>query len=167
MNRIAQFMTVSRARFDADWQNAFDGIPSPYDTLKLPRRATAGSAGYDFYAPLDIALEPGQTLRVPTGVRARIDAGWALLILPRSSLGFKYRLQLNHTVGLIDSDYYGAANEGHMFVKLTNAGDRPVAIRQGEAFAQGVFVPFGITEDDAAVGVRVGGFGSTDAPGGR
>ena len=167
MNRIARFEHVSQPRFEADWRDCFGALPLPAEMPALPRRATAGSAGYDFYAPLDIALEPGQTLRVPTGVRARIDAGWALLILPRSSLGFKYRLQLNNTVGLIDSDYYGAANEGHMFVKLTNAGDRPVAIRQGEAFAQGVFVPFGITEDDAAEGVRVGGFGSTDAPGGR
>ena len=167
MERIARFERVSEGRFAADWAEAFGGEACPWETLRLPSRATAGSAGYDFFAPKAFALRPGETVKLPTGIRAVIRPGWVLMLFPRSGLGFKYRLQLNNTVGLIDSDYYGAANEGHMFVKLTNAGDRPVAIRQGEAFAQGVFVPFGITEDDAAVGVRVGGFGSTDAPGGR
>ena len=161
-NRIAQFHLVSRARFDADWAEAFPGRESPYDALKLPVRATAGSAGYDLPSPLDFALKPGETIKLPTGLRARIAPGWVLLLFPRSGLGFKYRVQLNNTVGVIDSDYFGAANEGHIFLKLTNAGDRPMSVRAGDGAAQGVFVPFGITVDDAADGVRTGGFGSTD-----
>ena len=161
-NRIAQFHLVSRARFDADWAEAFPGRESPYDALKLPVRATAGSAGYDLPSPLDFALKPGETIKLPTGLRARIAPGWVLLLFPRSGLGFKYRVQLNNTVGVIDSDYFGAANEGHIFLKLTNAGDRPISVRAGDGVAQGVFVPFGITVDDAADGVRTGGFGSTD-----
>ena len=161
-NRIAQFLLVSRARFDADWAEAFPGLESPYDALKLPVRATAGSAGYDLPSPLDFALNPGETIKLPTGLRARIEPGWVLLLFPRSGLGFKYRVQLNNTVGVIDSDYFGAANEGHIFLKLTNAGDRPMSVRAGDGVAQGVFVPFGITVDDAADGVRTGGFGSTD-----
>ena len=161
-NRIAQFHLVSRARFDADWAEAFPGRESPYDALKLPVRATAGSAGYDLPSPLDFALKPGETIKLPTGLRARIAPGWVLLLFPRSGLGFKYRVQLNNTVGVIDSDYFGAANEGHIFLKLTNAGDRPMSVRAGDGVAQGVFVPFGITVDDAADGVRTGGFGSTD-----
>ena len=163
MMRIARFMKVSRERFEADWAAAFDGLPAPYDALRLPERATAGSAGYDFYSPLDFELKSGETLLLPTGVRARIDGGWVLLLFPRSGLGFKYRLQLNNTVGVIDSDYFSAKNEGHIFLKLYNAGDRTVCVRAGEAVAQGAFVPFGITEDDACAAVRTGGFGSTDS----
>ena len=162
MDRIARFMTVSRERFDADWRDAFGNLPSPYDGLKLPRRATAGSAGYDFYAPVALALDPGQTVRIPTGIRARIEPGWVLMLFPRSGLGFKYRLRLDNTVGVIDADYFGAQNEGHIFIKLTNEGARPLALSAGDAFAQGVFLPFGITEDDDASEVRMGGFGSTD-----
>ena len=100
-------------------------------------------------------------MRIPTGVRARIDDGWVLMLFPRSGLGFKYRLQLNNTVGIVDADYFGARNEGHIFIKLTNAGDRPMTVGAGEAFAQGVFLPFGLTDDDDARGERTGGFGST------
>lgn len=157
---IARFMAVSRPRFEADWAEAFPGTDTP-EAVLLPRRATAGSAGYDFYAPMDFELRPGGTLRVPTGVRARIAPGWVLMLFPRSGLGFKYRLQLNNTVGVVDSDYFNALNEGHIFIKLHNAGDKPLAVRAGEAFAQGVFLPYGLTEDDAADAPRVGGFGST------
>ena len=161
MPRIAEFMKVSRSRFDADWAEAFPDAESPWEGLMLPRRATAGSAGYDFFSPVGFELRPGETLKIPTGVRARIDEGWVLMLFPRSGLGFKYRLQLNNTVGVVDSDYFGADNEGHIFIKLTNAGDRPLSVRAGEAFAQGVFLPYGITLDDEASAHRTGGFGST------
>ena len=160
MIRAARFMRVSPARFAADWEDTFPGTTVP-DFPALPRRATAGSAGYDFFAPAAFALAPGEMVKIPTGVRARIADGWVLMLFPRSGLGFKYRLMLSNTVGVVDADYFGAKNEGHIFVKLTNAGDRPLSVAAGEAFAQGVFVPFGLTEDDDADGVRTGGFGST------
>ena len=87
------------------------------------------------FAPADIELAPGGTLSVPTGVRARIEPGWVLMLFPRSGLGFKYRLQLNNTVGVVDSDYFDALNEGHIFIKLHNAGDRPVRVSAGETLA--------------------------------
>lgn len=158
---IAKYLKVSREQFDADWAGAFPDIPSPWAGLQLPRRATSGSAGYDFFAPTALCLEPGETVLVPTGVRAKIDPGWVLMLFPRSGLGFRYRLQLNNTVGIVDSDYFDARNEGHIFIKLHNAGPLPLSVRAGEAFAQGVFVPFGLTEDDAADARRVGGVGST------
>ena len=161
MNRVAQFFPVSPARFKVDWEQTFPNLPVPVQ-VRLPRRATAGSAGYDFFAPLAFHMEPGETLKIPTGVRARIEAGWVLMLFPRSSLGFKYRLQLNNTVGIVDADYFNALNEGHIFIKLTNSGDKPLSVEAGEAFAQGVFLPFGLTEDDDASGERVGGFGSTN-----
>ena len=104
-------------------------------------------------------------MKVPTGVRAEIDTGWVLQIFPRSSLGFKFRLQLNNTVGIIDSDYFYSDNEGHMFIKVTNDSreGKTVELGQGSGFAQGIFIPYGITADDECSDVRNGGFGSTDA----
>lgn len=161
MERIAQFMLVSAERFRADWEFEAE---NPYNELKLPARGTAGSAGYDFYSPLDFTLAPNEVIKIPTGVRAKIDEGWVLMICPRSGQGFKYRVQLYNTVGVIDSDYFGAENEGHIFIKIINANreGKALHVRKGEAFAQGIFLPFGITVDDAAANVRVGGFGSTD-----
>lgn len=162
MHRIAQFFPVSPAQLEADWKAAFPGQAVPAQII-LPRRATSGSAGYDFFSPVDFELQPGQTILLPTGVRARMDEGWVLMLYPRSGLGFKYRLQLNNTVGVIDSDYFGAKNEGHIMLKLTNDSNegKTLSVRAGEAVAQGVFMPFGITVDDDASAVREGGFGST------
>lgn len=156
MEKIAKFEKVSKTEY------LRCGTENNYDEIILPRRATAGSAGYDFFSPEGFTLAPGETAKVATGVRAKISSGWVLLIYPRSSLGFKYRLTLNNTVGVIDSDYYEAENEGHIFIKMTNCGDKPLTIEKGKAFAQGVFTPFGITEDDDCVSQRTGGIGSTD-----
>lgn len=162
MQRIAQFELVSPARFVTDWENCFG--PTPVPALPaLPRRATAGSAGYDFFTPCAITLAPGEAVKLPTGIRARMAEGWVLQLFPRSGLGFKYRLQLNNTVGIIDSDYYYSDNEGHILIKLTNADPerKTLRLKAGDAIAQGIFLPFGITEDDAATEKRNGGFGST------
>lgn len=167
MQRIAQFEKVSRERFRADWAALHPAqaheADALYDALLLPRRATRGSAGYDFYLPCDLTLAPGAGLLLPTGMRARIESGWVLLLMPRSSLGFKFRLQLNNTVGVIDSDYYHSDNEGHIMAKLLNDGreGKALVLKTGTAFMQGLFLPFGITEDDDAVQVRNGGIGST------
>jgi dUTP pyrophosphatase len=160
MKRIANFEKVSKEQFENDWE--FD-IPCPYDNIKMPKRATLGSAGYDFFSPLDFSLEPGQTIKIPTGIRCKIEDGWVLQIFPRSGLGFKYRLQLNNTVGIIDSDYYNSDNEGHIFIKITNDSSegKSLSLKAGEGFAQGIFLEYGITCDDDADGVRNGGLGST------
>jgi len=167
MERIAQFYKVSFAQFEAAWRDTFpqDGrdLRAIYEAIALPRRATRGSAGYDFFAPTAFTLAPGEGIKLPTGVRAWMQEGWVLTCYPRSGLGFKFRLQLDNTVGVIDSDYFESDNEGHIFVRLTNDSRRgkTVSLAAGEAFAQGVFLPFGITRDDAADAQRNGGFGST------
>ncbi len=165
MKRIATFHKVSPAQFQKDWEDTFekDDSKAVYEALRLPQRATSGSAGYDFFSPADICLKPGETVKIPTGVRAEIQEGWVLKLYPRSGLGFKYRLQMNNTVGIIDSDYFYSDNEGHIFAKLTNDSneDKTVSIGRGDGFMQGIFVEYGITTDDAATGVRNGGFGST------
>ncbi|MBR3840587.1 MAG: deoxyuridine 5'-triphosphate nucleotidohydrolase [Erysipelotrichales bacterium] len=167
MKRIARFEKVSLNEFMKDWIDTFGGSEDEatqvYNDIKLPKRATVGSAGYDFFSPLTFALKPNETIKVPTGIRAYIDEGWVLSIYPRSGLGFKYRMQLNNTVGIIDSDYYYSDNEGHIFVKLTNATneDKTLEVSKGNGFAQGIFTEFGIVEDDDVVEIRNGGFGST------
>lgn len=165
MQKIAKFSKVSFAQFQLGWQDAFgeDVDRAVYDNLALPVRATTGSAGYDFFSPLRFTLAPGETIKIPTGIRAEIAEGWVLMVFPRSGLGFKYRLQMNNTVGIIDSDYYASDNEGHIFIKMTNDSkeEKTVTVEAGQGFAQGLFIPFGITEDDAVSAVRNGGFGST------
>ena len=157
MKRIARFEHVSNKQFAEAFGTRVPALPP------LPRRATAGSAGYDFFTPCDIRLAPGETAKIPTGVRVRMEDGWVLQIYPRSGLGFSYRLQLNNTVGIIDSDYYHSDNEGHIFIKITNDSNegKVLQLQAGDAFAQGIFVEFGITEDDNATAIRNGGLGST------
>ena len=124
MKRVAQFEKVSFEQFYNSWRDDFGGTEdegrSIYNSIPIPRRATSGSAGYDIFAPVDFTIAPGQSLKIPTGIRCRIEDGWVLKIYPRSGLGFKFRLQLNNTVGIIDSDYYYSDNEGHIFIKVMN-----------------------------------------------
>lgn len=163
MNAIAKFEFVSKKQFEQAWMDTFQEQESVYDRLILPKRATVGSAGYDFHLPCAIELKPGQTAKIPTGIRVRIDEGWMLAVFPRSGLGFKYRLQLDNTVGIIDSDYYGSDNEGHIFIKITNdsKSDKTLSLKEGDAFAQGIFLPYGVTIDDETNEIRNGGMGST------
>ena len=167
MKRIAKFEKVSRENFVSSWQDEFsssrEAAEKIYDGIKLPKRATSGSAGYDIFSPDDFTLEPGKTIKIPTGIRCKIDDGWVLKLYPRSGLGFKFRLQLNNTVGIIDSDYYYSDNEGHIFIKVTNDSNegKTVDVKAGTGFAQGIFVEYGITVDDDATEIRNGGSGST------
>ena len=164
MKRIAKFEKVSEKQFSEGFFDSFNKKQTTeYAEIKLPIRATKGSAGYDFFSPVDFTLAPGETIKIPTGIRVRIDEGWVLKIYPRSGLGFKYRLQLNNTVGIIDSDYFHSDNEGHIFIKITNDTNegKTVEIPGGTGFAQGIFIEYGITVDDEVTTVRNGGFGST------
>ncbi len=134
---------------------AYDIFVSP------PKRATSGSAGYDFVSPISVCINPGQKIVVPTGIRARMAKEKVLLIVPRSSLGFKYQIGLANTIGVIDSDYYFGDNEGHIMIALENRGQEQVLIEAGDRFAQGLFVSYFTTDDDDAIGERTGGMGST------
>jgi len=173
LKRIAQFEKVSEPQFEMDMgavraaglHHELPDSADCYDNIYLPKRATVGSAGYDFYAPFEISLEAGQEMTIPTGIRVRIEDGWVLHLYPRSGLGVKFRFQLNNTVGIIDADYYHANNEGHIIAKMINDSrdGKTVSIPVGTGFMQGIFLPFGITVDDAAEGLREGGFGSTSA----
>lgn len=166
MRRVAKFKKVSFEQYclDKGYDAKYKDIENEYNNLKLPKRATKGSAGYDFFLGENLEIEARETVRFPTGIKCQINDGYVLKLYPRSSLGFKYKLQLDNTVGIIDSDYYNnSENEGHIHVKLTNHSDNPIYLKQGDAYMQGIFVEFFITEDDDADANRVGGIGSTNS----
>ena len=157
---IARFTHVSEAQY----AGAMEGQEGflPLEEIPLPRRATAGSAGYDFVSPLEVTIPAGGAALIPTGIRAEMEQGWVLMLFPRSSLGFRHAVRLSNTVGIIDSDYAFAKNEGHIMVKLRNPLSDPVTIGRGDRFCQGVFLPYGTAEEDEVLTERTGGFGSTN-----
>ena len=179
---IAQFEKVSYEQFFKDFVKTFnlqatreledgtveavdlDSFIRPfYDSIKLPQRATNGSAGYDFYTPIDLNIVPNTTVKIPTGIRCKMKKNYVLQIYPRSGLGFKYRLQLDNTVGIIDSDYYNSDNEGHIFIKITNDTHegKTIELKQGDGFAQGIFNKYYLAKEGKIKIKRNGGFGST------
>ncbi len=162
MERIAKFEKVSLEQYKLDLE--VENVEEVYNSISLPKRATAASAGYDFYLPYDVVLKPNTSIKVKTGIRCKMDNSWVLQIFPRSSLGFKFRVQLDNTVGIIDADYYNAQNEGHIIIKIANDGyeGKDVVLKAGSGFAQGIFLQYGITVDDDVETERTGGFGSTD-----
>lgn len=153
-----------------------------YENIKLPTRATTGSAGYDFFMPIAIPpIIPGASAMIPTGIKCRINPGWVLLIMPKSGLGTRYKMKLDNTTGVIDSDYYNCEkNEGHIMVAFSNelpqvTTTNPITqkpeipkelilqIPVGKAFVQGVFVPHGVAEEAEVTAERTGGLGSTNS----
>lgn len=176
-NRIASFEKVSYEEFSkavhsiepfADNVMVYNYFPKNneiylrelYESIILPTRSTSGSAGYDFFSAIPFALSPNATSAIPTGIRCKIDDGWFLAMYPRSGLGFKHGMRLLNTTGIIDSDYYYADNEGHIMIKAVTQND-VLAIEAGERFCQGIFLPYGLTNNDFADGKRTGGLGST------
>lgn len=168
MKKVAKFEKVSFKEFFASMKREFDRftdyrIGEIYDSIQLPERATSGSAGYDIRTPFEFNLAPGETIKIPTGIRVNVKNGWYLGCYPRSGLGFKYRLQLDNTIGVVDSDYYYSDNEGHIFLKMTNDthDNKTISVARGDKIAQGILTQFGITYDDKVKTKRNGGFGST------
>lgn len=157
------FKKVSFEQYEKSVGNNIN-LRKEYDDIKLPKRATRYSAGYDFFSPIDFVLLAGETIKIPTGIRVILDNDKYLAIVPRSGLGFKYRLQLDNTIGIVDADYSQSDNEGHIFIKITNDSkdNKALYVKKGEAFAQGIISKYYLTEDDYVVKERNGGFGSTN-----
>ena len=133
-----------------------------YDSYELPRRGSKNSCGYDFFALEDMVLQPGEIKKIPTGYKAKLLSDEALLLVVRSSMGFKYNVRMCNQVGVIDSDYYNNdSNEGHMWVALKNEGDNDYIIKKGDAYCQGIFIKY-LTVGDEVTSVRTGGIGSTN-----
>lgn len=133
-----------------------------YHQYDLPRRGSKNACGYDFFAISDMVLHPGEIKKIPTGYRAKFMEDEMLLLVVRSSMGFKYNVRMCNQVGVIDSDYYNNSNnEGHLWVALQNEGDQDYMIRKGTAYCQGIFTKF-LTCGEMVDNERIGGFGSTD-----
>lgn len=177
MNRVAKFEKVSFKQFKHDWLDknptsktewTDEELMDIYNNIRLPKRGTVGSAGYDFFAPMDINLKFGEAVVIPTGLRCKIDNSWLLDINPRSGHGFKFGVRIANTRGIIDSDYYGADNEGHIMVKLVNDCEainkehKVFEVERSKGFCQGIFTLYGLVEDDECEEKRTNGFGHTD-----
>lgn len=160
---IAEFQKVSINQFKRDFEGS--NVDTVYnEVLTLPVRSSEGSAGHDFILTKDIELAPGQSVKICTGIRAKMNEGWALYLMPRSGLGSKFRMQLNNTIGLIDQDYYNADNEGHIMATITNDSkdsNNHLSLKAGDRFIQGVFIEYGVAVNDSPLGVRTGGHGSS------
>lgn len=174
-NGIAKFEKVSFTQWkeditSGDFKDVYSRFPTTalkeiYDAIKLPKRSTTGSAGYDFFLPMPMLDIPiNSCVTIPTGIRCKMEDGWVLKIYPRSGHGFKYGVHLANSCGIIDGDYANADNEGHIYVKLVNDSllKKQIELSQGDAFCQGVFVPYGTTVDDEVSAKRRSGLGSTD-----
>jgi hypothetical protein len=162
---IAKFDKVPYEQFLEDYKKvediSEDLIKSVFVDVQLPTRASKGSAGYDFRSTRALTIMPGEVAVIPSGVRCRMNEDWVLLLAPRSSLGFKYHMFLTNTIGVIDSDYHGAKNYGHIMIEIKNTSNKPMPLKIGERFCQGIFIQYGVTDDDKAEGKRTGGMGST------
>lgn len=142
-----------------------DEIKKLYDNLPNPCRSTLHAGGYDFYAPYDFILKPGETIVVPTGYRVHMNDDEIFNLFVRSGTGFKYNVRLSNQVGIVDADYFGNENnEGHMFVSFTNHGKKDWENHAlVSKMAQGIFMPYYVTFDDNhSNNIRKYGFGSTD-----
>lgn len=134
----------------------------PNIEVKLPTRATAHSAGYDFYSPVDVVIEPGKSCFFFTDVKANMYWDNVLMLYVRSSMG-KHPVVIANGTGIIDSDYYSNEdNDGNIGFRLLNLGDEPYEIKVGDRIGQGVFLKYGTVKDDNTSTERKGGFGSTN-----
>lgn len=174
----------------ANVENIEERITKIYEDIKLPKRGTKDSAGYDFFVPHNISIDVGGVIVIPTGIRCKMDSDLVLELFPRSGHGFKYHLVFANTVGIVDADYYHSSNEGHIMIELIYSGfandklgyisidddipnptlypfkstdiPRYLDFKKGTAVCQGILTPFRKIEGDEVDTIRDGGFGSTD-----
>ena len=130
--------------------------------IKLPTRGSQHSAGYDFYSPIDITIQPNESAMIWTDIKASMYWDNVLLLFVRSSMG-KHPIVIANGTGIIDADYYSnEGNDGNIGFRLLNLGSTPYEIKVGDRIGQGVFVKYGIVKDDNTTETRQGGFGSTN-----
>ena len=142
---MRDFEKISFERFKKDIKDDKE----LYECYKLPSRGSTAAAGYDLFLVEDLTIAPNEIVKIPTGVKMRCEKDEVLLIIVKSSTGFKYNIRLVNQVGVIDADYYNNKdNEGHIFVKIQNEGDKTITFKAGEAVAQGVFIKYLLTQSD-------------------
>jgi len=144
-------------------ENGYNFGINSYNKIKMPKRATSHSAGYDVFTPFGFTLKPDDFIVIPMGWKAYMNRNEKLVLHPRSGHGFKYFIRLANTTGIGDSDYYNCENnEGHYFVKIRNEGSEDFTLNSGDAVAQCIFEEYKLADGDSFSGQkRIGGFGST------
>lgn len=143
---MRKFEKISFEQFKKDIKDDID----LYDEFRMPSRDTYYAAGYDFHALTDFVIKPGMIKKIPTGVKVLMEDDEVLQIVIRSSQGFTYNLRLINQVGIVDKDYYNnPTNEGHIWIGLKNEGDKDYIVKKGDGIAQGIFLKYLLTDDDA------------------
>ncbi len=156
---MRKFEKISFEQFKKDIEDNIE----LYENYNLPVRKTKYSAGYDIFSLYDFVLKPGEIKTIPTGIKAEMMDDEVLFIMVRSSMGFKYNIRLCNQVGVIDKDYYNNPNnEGHIFIKIKNEGDKNFEVKAGDGIGQGLFMKYLVTDDDVSTSTRQGGIGSTN-----
>ena len=157
---MRKFEKISFEQFKKDIKDD----KSLYEEYSLPKRGTKCAAGYDFYALYDYTLKPGEIMKVPTGIKVCMEEDDVLFLIDRSSMGFKYNVRMCNQVGVIDADYYNNNdNEGHMWIKIQNEGDKDYIVKKGDAMIQGIFIKYlKVDNEEIIENERIGGIGSTN-----
>jgi len=132
-----------------------------YNNYQVPDRNSKYSAGYDFYLIENIIINPGETLKIPTGIKSYMQSNEVLFLIVRSSTGCKYNVRMMNQVGVVDKDYYNnKSNEGHLFVFLQNQSSEQFILNANTKYIQGVFTYYLLADNDNVEDERIGGFDS-------
>ena len=139
------FEKISFNQFKKDVSDDID----LYNSYLLPKRETKSSAGYDFYALNDFIIKPNEIKKIPTGIKAKYPNDEFLMLVVRSSMGFKFNVRMCNQAGIIDADYYNNKdNEGHMWIALQNHGDKDYVVKKGDGICQGIFMKYYIINNE-------------------
>ena len=128
--------------------------------VRLPERASEFSAGYDFFSPINITIQPNESKLIFTDVKAKFNENEVLMLFVRSSMG-KHPVVLSNGTGIIDADYYYGDSDGNIGFRLLNLGNKPYVIKMGDRIGQGVLLPYLTFENGNTDKKRIDGFGST------
>lgn len=142
---MRDFEKISFEQFKKDVENNEE----LYKSIKLPKRDSEATAGYDICILKDIEIKPKEILKIPTGLKSYFEKDEVLFLVIRSSMGFKYNIRLCNQIGIVDADYYNNKdNEGHIWLKIQNEGTEIVNLKKGEAIVQGIFTKYLTTKSD-------------------
>ena len=157
------FNKISYNQFEKDVISDID----LYNSYKMPQRSTENSAGYDFFSIMDYVIKPCESKKISLSIKACLNCDEVLFLIVRSSMGFKYNIRMCNQIGVIDSDYYdNIDNEGHIWIKLQNEGEKDYTIKKGDKIIQGIFLKYLLVDNEKEVkNKRVSGIGSTNKEG--
>ncbi len=145
---IGQFEKIPFEQFKKDcWDRFGDevSLQRAWEKITLPTRKGVGCAGYDILCPVSVKIMPESSMVIPTGIRVKLEDGWMLNCSPKFTLEDGFKIQVTSVDGIIDGYFYeNSAHNGHITLRVSVLGNKPLNLMAGEAFAQGVFCPYGV-----------------------